>query len=288
MAQRARDALWDHAAAMAPGTSAEIGVIGGSGLYSFLDDARALSVETPYGAPSGDVTVAALEGRAVAFLPRHGPRHTIPPHRINYRANLWALHSLGVRRVIAPCAVGSLKAGHGRGAVVVCDQVVDRTRNREDTFFDGPEVAHLSAADPYCAELRPLAARAARDAGMEVHDGGTVVVISGPRFSTRAESRWFAAAGWDVVNMTQYPEVMLARELGMCYVNLSLVTDYDSGLEPDAGITPVTQQEVFAVFNQNMPRLREALRRLVALLPAQPSCDCAATAPQPLGAGIWP
>ena len=268
--------------------SAEIGVIGGSGLYSFLDGAYELHVPTPYGAPSGDVTVAELEGRRVAFLPRHGPRHTVPPHRINYRANLWALHWLGVRRVIAPCAVGSLRAEHGPGTVVVCDQVVDRTRTREDTYFDGPEVAHLSAADPYCAELRALAARAARDAGMEVHQGGTVVVINGPRFSTRAESRWFGQAGWDVVNMTQYPEVVLARELGMCYVNLSLVTDYDSGLEHDGSIRPVTQQEVFAVFNQNMPRLRDALRRLVALVPEQPACECAAAAPVPLRAEAHP
>ncbi len=268
---------------MAEGVPAEIGVIGGSGLYRFLDDAHALTVPTPYGDPSGELTVAELEGRRVAFLPRHGPRHTVPPHRINYRANVWALHSLGVRRVIAPCAVGSLRAEHRPGTVVVCDQVVDRTRGREDTFFDGPEVAHLSAADPYCAELRPLAERAARDAGMAVHQGGTVVVVNGPRFSTRAESRWFARAGWDLVNMTQYPEVVLARELGMCYVNLSLVTDYDSGLEGDDSVPPVTQQEVFAVFNQNMPRLRDALRRLVAAMPEQASCDCAASAPQAVG-----
>jgi 5'-methylthioadenosine phosphorylase len=264
---------------------AGIGVIGGSGLYSFLDGAQALRVPTPYGEPSGEVTVAELEGRRIAFLPRHGPRHSVPPHRINYRANLWALHSLGVRRVLAPCAVGSLKVEHGPGEVVVCNQVVDRTHSRADTYFDGPEVAHLSAADPYCAELRPLAAQAAREAGMAVHEGGTVVVVNGPRFSTRAESRWYQQAGWDVINMTQYPEVVLARELGMCYVNLSLVTDRDSGLEHDDSVAPVTQQEVFAVFNQNMPRLRDALRRLVALVPEQPSCDCAASAPQPLSAG---
>jgi len=167
---------------------------------------------------------------------------------------------------------------------VVCDQVVDRTSGRADTYFDGPEVAHLSAADPYCAELRPLAVRAAREAGMAARDGGTVVVVNGPRFSTRAESRWYAQAGWDLVNMTQYPEVMLARELGMCYVNLSLVTDYDSGLAHDDSVPPVTQQEVFAVFDENMPRLREALRRLVALVPAERSCDCEAAAPTPVHA----
>jgi len=259
--------------------TAQIGVIGGSGLYRFLDGATPTSVDTPYGPPSEAVTVAELDGRRVAFLPRHGVKHTIPPHRINYRANLWALHTLGVQRVLAPCAVGSLKPSHSPGTVVVCDQLVDRTSSRADTYFDGPVVAHLSAADPYCAQLRPLAVRAAQDAGMATHDGGTVVVVNGPRFSTRAESRWFAAAGWDVVNMTQYPEAVLARELGMCYVNLSLVTDYDTGLEDDPSVTPVTQQEVFAVFDQNMPRLRDALRRLIAATPAERTCACAAGAP---------
>jgi 5'-methylthioadenosine phosphorylase len=259
--------------------TAEIGVIGGSGLYHFLDGAAEVSVDTPYGEPSDALTVAELEGRRVAFLPRHGRRHTLPPHRINYRANLWALGALGVTRVVAPCAVGSLRAEHGPGTVVVCDQLVDRTWGRPDTYFDGPEVAHLSGADPYCEELRPLAAQAARDAGMAARDGGTVVVVNGPRFSTRAESRWFAAAGWDVVSMTQHPEAVLARELGMCYVNLSLVTDYDSGLEHDSSVAPVTQQEVFAVFDQNLPRLRDALRRLVVAVPAERGCGCAAGAP---------
>jgi 5'-methylthioadenosine phosphorylase len=262
---------------------AAVGVIGGSGLYRFLDGAETVEVETPYGPPSDGLAVAALGGHRVAFLARHGSQHTLPPHRINYRANLWALHSLGVERVLAPCAVGSLRPDHAPGEVVVCDQVVDRTQGRADTFFDGPEVAHLSAADPYCEELRPLAAAAAAEAGLTVHQGGTVVVINGPRFSTRAESRLYAAAGWNVVNMTQYPEVVLARELGMCYVNLSLVTDYDCGLEGVAGVRPVTQEEVFAVFSQNTERLRTALRGLVSRLPTERGCDCAAGRPQPLG-----
>jgi 5'-methylthioadenosine phosphorylase len=262
---------------------AAVGIIGGSGLYRFLDGAESVDVDTPYGAPSDRPTVAELAGRRVAFLPRHGPRHTVPPHRINYRANLWALHALGVERVIAPCAVGSLRARHAPGEVVVCDQVVDRTHGRDDTYFDGPEVAHLSAADPYCDELRPLAAAAAREAGLTVHEGGTVVVINGPRFSTRAESRQYAAAGWDIINMTQYPEVVLARELGMCYVNLSLVTDYDCGIEGSAEVRPVTQEEVFAVFSQNTERLRTALQGLVSHLPAQRGCGCAAGRPHPLG-----
>ncbi|HEX3606152.1 MAG TPA: S-methyl-5'-thioadenosine phosphorylase [Candidatus Dormibacteraeota bacterium] len=262
---------------------ASIGVIGGSGLYHFLEGAEPFEVDTPYGPPSDRLAVAEVEGRPVAFLARHGSRHTLPPHRINYRANLWALHHLGVERVLAPCAVGSLRAAHAPGEVVVCDQLVDRTSGRADTYFDGPEVAHLSAADPYCEELRPLAAAAARAAGLRVHEGGTVVVINGPRFSTRAESSHYAAAGWNVINMTQYPEVMLARELGMCYVNLSLVTDYDCGLEGAPEVRPVTQAEVFAVFSQNTERLRTALRGLVSSLPAERGCGCAAGQPQPLG-----
>ena len=262
---------------------ATVGVIGGSGLYRFLDDVESVVVETHYGPPSDRVALAELAGHRVAFLARHGSRHSVPPHRINYRANLWALGELGVERVLAPCAVGSLRAEHAPGEVVVCDQLVDRTAGRADTYFDGPEVAHLSAADPYCAELRPLAAAAARAAGLTVHERGTVVVVNGPRFSTRAESAHYTTAGWNVINMTQYPEVMLARELGMCYVNLSLVTDYDCGLEGSPHVRPVTQEEVFAVFSQNTERLRSALRSLISGLPATRGCECAAGRPVPLG-----
>lgn len=262
---------------------ASVGVIGGSGLYRLLPDAEEVQVRTPYGDPSGAVTLAEVDGRGVAFLPRHGPRHTVPPHRINYRANIAALHSLGVERVLAPCAVGSLRAELRPGDVVVCDQLVDRTWGREQTFYDGPEVAHLSAADPYCEQLRPLAAEAVRGEGMRVHEGGTVVVVQGPRFSTRAESRHYAQSGFDVINMTQHPEAVLARELGMCYVSLSLVTDYDSGLEGMPELAPVTQDQVFAVFAQNTERLRAALLRLVAALPGQRTCGCAAARPLPLG-----
>jgi 5'-methylthioadenosine phosphorylase len=260
---------------------AAVGVIGGSGLYSFLDGAEEVTVETPYGQPSGPLTLAEVTGWGVAFLPRHGPQHTVPPHRINYRANVWALSSLGVERVLAPCAVGSLRPDRAPGEVVICDQFVDRTSSRQGTYFDGPEVAHLSAADPYCPELRPLAITATREAGLVTHDRGTVVVVEGPRFSTRAESRHHAQQG-DVINMTQCPEVALARELGMCYVNLSLVTDYDTGLEGSPEVRPVTQQEVFAVFAKNIDRLRAALMLLIARLPARRGCDCAAQRPVPM------
>jgi 5'-methylthioadenosine phosphorylase len=258
---------------------ADFAVIGGSGLYQLLDDARSITVETPYGPASDAVSVGTVAGHRVAFVPRHGAGHTIPPHRINYRANLWALRSLGVERVLGPCAVGSLRVDRAPGELVICDQLVDRTHSRADTFYDGPEVAHLSGAALYCEELRQLAATAAGAAGLVAHEGGTVVVVQGPRFSTRAESRIYAGLGCDVINMTQYPEVVLARELGMCYVALALVTDYDSGLEGRSDIAAVTQQEVVAVFGRNTAKLRAALLGLLERMPERRGCCCAATAP---------
>ena len=262
---------------------AEIGVIGGSGFYHLFgpDSHGGVGVPTPYGDPSDSVTLGDVAGRSVAFIPRHGAGHTIPPHRINYRANLWALSSLGVTRVIAPCAAGSLRPDLARGDVVVCDQLIDATKGRRaDTYFDGPEVAHLSAARPYCAELRAAAAASVRAAGLVARDGGTVVVIEGPRFSTEAESRMHRSHGADVINMTQYPEVALARELGLCYTALALVTDYDAGVEGDEQAAAVTQDEVFRVFGANVARLRDAVLHLVATLPAARGCDCRAARPQ--------
>ena len=210
--------------------TAEIGVVGGSGFYSLLDDVREIKVDTPYGPPSDSVFLAEVAGRRVAFLPRHGRRHTIPPHRINYRANVWAMRSLGVKAVISPCAAGSLQIAVKPGDFVVCDQFVDRTSGRADTFYDGPIVTHLSSAEIYDPVLRDLAIATIRDHGIEVHEHGTVVVIEGPRFSTKSESKWFSDAGWEVINMTQYPEAWLCRELGMAVVNISLITDYDAGV----------------------------------------------------------
>lgn len=171
--------------------AAEIGVFGGSGFYSFIDNVREFPVETPYGPPSGPVAVGEIEGRSVAFLPRHGPGHTLPPHKINYRANVWALKQLGVARVIGPCAAGSLKTEVRPGDFVVSDQLVDRTTGRVDTFYDGPITTHVAFADPYCPELRQVAIEAGREQGITMHERGTVVTIQGPRFSTRAESKWF-------------------------------------------------------------------------------------------------
>jgi 5'-methylthioadenosine phosphorylase len=251
--------------------SATIGVFGGSGFYSFLDDAVEVEVTTPFGEPSAPLVLGEIGGRSVAFLPRHGRKHEYPPHRVPYRANLWAMKELGVERVVAPAAAGSLQPHVRRGDFVVCDQLVDRTSGRVATYYDGPATTHVSLADPYCAELRPLAIAQGRSLGITMHERGTVVVIEGPRFSTRAESRWYASAGWEVINMTQFPEAALARELELCYVNISLITDYDVGVE---GVAPVSVAEVVKVFAENNERLRSLLGSIVPAIPAERSCEC--------------
>ena len=254
---------------------AAVGVFGGSGFYRLLDDVEHVAVATPYGEPSDRIALGTLAGRRVAFLPRHGARHTLPPAAINYRANLWAFKELGVERVVAPTAAGSLQAHVEPGHFVVCDQFVDRTWGRADTFYaEGPKVAHASAADPYCPELRKLAVEVGRQQGVTMHEGGTVVVIQGPRFSTRAESRWYSSAGWEVVNMTQYPEVILARELELCYVNVALITDFDAGLEGDPKVVSVSVAEVEKVFASNNARVRDLILALIERLPEHRGCAC--------------
>ncbi|MFG2820197.1 S-methyl-5'-thioadenosine phosphorylase [Kitasatospora sp. NPDC048365] len=269
--------MTDRTAAAHP--AAELGVIGGSGLYALLDDVTEVSVQTPYGQPSDSVFLGEVAGRRVAFLPRHGRGHSLPPHRINYRANLWALRSLGVHQVLGPCAVGGLRREFGPGTLVVPDQLVDRTAARVQTFYDGlplpdgslPEVVHVSVADPYCPEGRAAALAAARDHAWEPVDGGTLVVIEGPRFSTRAESRWFTANGWSVVGMTGHPEAVLARELAICYTSLALVTDLDAGVGTGEG---VTHAEVLKEFARNVDRLRTVLFKALESLPATRDCIC--------------
>ena len=250
---------------------AEIGVFGGSGFYSLLENAREAWIETPYGAPSDKVAIGKVAGKTVAFLPRHGKDHRFPPQAINYRANLYAMKELGVTRIIGPTACGSLKREVAPGHMVVADQVVDRTAGRNDTFYDGPLTTHVSFADPYCPQLRPLAVDALRSIGVTTHEKGTIVVIQGPRFSTRAESKWFQDAGWEVINMTQYPECYLARELEICYVNISLITDYDVGL---AGAAPVTHEEVLKVFASNNERVKQAIFKIIEAVPAERTCGC--------------
>ena len=252
--------------------TAEIAVIGGSGFYSLLTGARDVEVPTPFGAPSDPVTVGEVAGRSVAFVARHGRDHRFAPHRVNYRANLWALRSLGVRQVIAPCAVGSLRADLGPGTVVVPDQVVDRTWGRAHTVYDdvGP-VVHVSMADPYCHRGRATVLAAAVRSDVAVTDGGTLVVINGPRFSTRAESRWHAASGWSLVGMTGMPEAAIARELALCYTAVALVTDLDAGVEGGAG---VTHEEVLRVFAANVERLKALVLDVVPTLPVDDDCSC--------------
>ncbi len=256
---------------------AQIGVFGGSGFYSFLDGVEEVVVETPYGAPSDKIALGRVGDKRVAFLPRHGKDHRLPPHMINYRANLWAMHSLGVEKIIGPTAAGSLQPEIKPGHFVVSDQIVDRTSGRKDTFYDGPITTHLSFAEPYCPDMRQIALSSAKDLNITAHDGGTMVVIQGPRFSTKAESRWFSSQGWHVIGMTQYPEVLLARELGMCYVNIALITDYDAGLEDHPDVEAVTHAEVLKVFNDNNDKLKDLLFEIIRRTPEERTCSCLTT-----------
>lgn len=254
---------------------AEIGVFGGSGFYSLFEgDYEEVLLDTRFGRPSDTYTIGTIAGKRVCFLPRHGRNHSIPPSEVNYRANLYGMRMLGVKKVIGTCSVGSLSLDIHPGDVVVCDQFVDRTNGRKDTFFTHREsltVQHLSSAEPYCPTLRALAVRSAKELGLTVHDKGTVVTIQGPRFSTRAESEWFSSMGWSVVSMTAYPEGWLARELGMHYANVSLVTDYDAGLGEYAA---VTWEDVQRVFSSNIEHVRALVGAMVAQMPSECPCAC--------------
>ncbi len=255
---------------------ADIGVFGGSGFYKFLDNIEEVKVETPYGSPSDSVFIGEIGSHKVAFMPRHGRNHTIPPHLINYRANVWAMKSIGCNRVISPCAAGSLQKHVAPGNFVICDQFVDWTDGRKSTFYDGAIVTHVSAANPYCPEMRKVAVETAKELGITVHETGTVVVINGPRFSTKAESKFFTSQGWEVINMTQFPEAYLVKELDMCPLNISLITDYDAGLVGE--VPPVQHAEVIKVFNDNNEKLKALLFNLIKKLPAERNnCECEKT-----------
>ncbi|WP_017934449.1 S-methyl-5'-thioadenosine phosphorylase [Nocardioides sp. Iso805N] len=247
-----------------------VAVIGGTGFDRWLDDSvetTAVVVQTPYGAPSGPITIGEVGEQQVAFLPRHGEGHALAPHGINYRANLWALRSLGVRQIIAPCAVGGLRADQvAPGDLVVPDQLVDRTTGRVQSFVESG-ATHVPFADPYC----PRVSAALTRADPHVRFGGTMVVIDGPRFSTRAESQWYAAQGWDLVNMTGHPEAVLAREMRICYAALALVTDLDAGVGTGDGVGEV---EVYARFAANLGRLGAVLAAAIERLPDPAGCGC--------------
>ncbi len=254
---------------------AEIGIIGGSGFYDFFGkNAKEIEVKTEFGKPSDKITIGNIFGKKVAFLPRHGKNHQVPPHKIPYKANIMAFKKIGAQRIIAPSAVGSLKEKIKPGDFVICDQFIDRTKNRESTFFNGPKVAHIEMAYPYCRDLRNIAFIQAKKLKFGVHPRGTVVVIEGPRFSTLAESISFSKMGCDLINMTQYPEVVLASELGLCYLNISLVTDYDVGIYSSSKIEPVSIGQVLANFKNNNGKLKKLILEIIKNMPKKKNCDC--------------
>lgn len=253
---------------------AEIGIIGGSGFYEFLGNSESFEIKTPYGDPSDKITIGEYKGKKVAFLPRHGRQHHLPPHKIPYQANIFALKSLGVKRIISPTAVGSLKKDFKPGDFVICDQFINMTRQRESTYYAGPKTVHISSADPYCPSLRTISINQCKKLNLPFHDKGTAVIIEGPRFSTRAESKWFSKMGAEVINMTQYPEVVLARESEMCYLNISIITDYDAGLKGEKGTNPVSTKEVKEIFEKNIKNLQKLIFFIIEEITQEKNCRC--------------
>jgi 5'-methylthioadenosine phosphorylase len=244
----------------------KLGILGGSGFYEFLENPEEIEMETPFGKPSDKLAVGEYQGFKIAFLPRHAKGHRLPPHAIPYRANLWAMKELGVKNIISPAAVGSLRADILPGTFVICDDFLDRTKRRADTFYDGPEVYHIPSTDAYCERLRGHAIAACRELAIPHRERGTVVVIEGPRFSSRPESRFYRSLGADIINMTQYPEVVLARELGICYLGIGLVTDYDVGLLDEPTVKSVTAEEVVRVFGENNERIKKLIFHLIPMI----------------------
>lgn len=253
---------------------AEIGIIGGSGLYSLLENPHEAELTTKYGKPSSAVSVGEIEGRKVAFIARHGKKHTIPPHKVPYRANIEAFAQLGVTRIITTNAIGSFVKDYKPGDFVFIDQFINMTYGREDTFYDKDEVVHISTAHPYCNVLRKHAIDVAKEQSIPFHETGTIVIVNGPRFSTKAESRLFRTMGAQVINMTQYPEVALAREREMCYSGIGMVTDYDAGLEGEDGIAPVSHAEVAMTFASNVEKVKKLIYRLIPEVPKTRTCAC--------------
>jgi 5'-methylthioadenosine phosphorylase len=253
----------------------DLAVIGGSGLYQFagLTDTESLDIDTPFGKPSAPVTMGTLDGRRVAFLARHGIGHTISPSEINYRANIYALKSIGVHRVVSISACGSLRDDYAPGHIVIPDQLFDFTRgSRARTFFGDGLVVHVGTADPFCADLTQSLFQALKEVGATTHKGGTLITIEGPRFSTRAESNLFRIWGMSVIGMTASPEAFLAREAEMCYVPMAHVTDFDVWHTSEG---PVSVEVVIRTLNQNTHYAQQAIRRLLAILPSDKTCHCA-------------
>jgi 5'-methylthioadenosine phosphorylase len=253
--------------------NAEIGIIGGTGIYNteLLTNAESLKIFTPYGSTSDLITIGEYNGRSVAFIPRHGKRHTIPPHRVNSRANIWALHSLGVSRIIAPSAVGSLQHNYKPGDIVLPEQFIDFTKRREYTFYNEGQVCHVSCADPFCNELGEVFLKVSKQLNYNVHNGGTYICIEGPRFSTRAESKYFKdMLHGDIIGMTLIPECILAREMQLCYVSIATVTDYDVWYE-----NPVSSKEILEALTKNASKIKESLAKFIPCIPERRNkCNC--------------
>jgi len=254
----------------------DIGIFGGSGFYKFLENIEEIKIDTPFGETSDSLMIGMIADKKVAFMPRHGRNHTIAPHKVNYRANVWAMKEIGCKCVISPCAAGSLQKEVAPGDIVFCDQYVNWTNGRLDTYFDKNNIQHISAAEPYCPDLRKVAQESAEKLGFKYHNHGTVVVIQGPRFSTKSESAFFTRQGWEVINMTQYPEVHLVKELNMCPLNISLITDYDAGLVGD--VEPVSHEAVMKVFEENISKLQKLLFSIVENIDLNRNCACACVA----------
>ncbi len=251
--------------------TAEIGIFGGTGIYDsgLLQNSEKIEIETPYGATSDAITAGSFKGRRIAFLPRHGRKHTIPPHMINFRANIWAFKELGISRIIAPSAVGSLKEEMEPGHFALPSQFIDFTKSRKYSFSEDGRVIHISVADPFCPELQDCISDLAAEHKITMHKDCTYVCIEGPRFSTRAESRFYRTLNADIIGMTLVPECQLAREAQMCYASISSVTDYDVWAEK-----PVTAKEVMETLSKNVEVTKRLLVDLIERIPVRRNCHC--------------
>lgn len=257
---------------MALSENVEMGIIGGTGIYDpeIFEKEKEIKVYTPFGQPSDLVSIGYYKSVKVAFIPRHGRSHTIPPHQVNYRANVWALKQIGVERIIASSAVGSLREDYKPGNLVIADQFIDRTKKRLDTFYEGGQICHISSADPFCPQLREFFINFARGLGLKLQREGTYVCIEGPRFSTRAESQLFRLWNADIIGMTLYPECVLAREAELCYVSVAMVTDYDVWAEK-----PVSTREIVKTMGENVENFKKLIINAIPKIPKERKCSCA-------------
>ncbi len=250
---------------------ADIAIIGGTGVYDMqmLENARDVNIDTPYGKPSDTITIGGFNGLKIAFLPRHGKKHSTPPHKINFRANISALKQLGVKRIIAAAAVGSLQERIKPGDFLMPDQFIDRTHGRNATFFDENKIVHISVAEPFCPELSSAIFETGMSKGYGMHEKGTIVVINGPRFSTKAESKYYKNIGADIINMTIMPECVLAREAEICYACIATVTDYDTFSEK-----PVNVDDVIRVLGENSKKTKDLVKDVLTKIPVERKCKC--------------